>query len=587
LTALKLNHLHTCIFVLLVTACLTQGQINLKTYNRGPVLNSEFSKQTNSWNWSGNFEWINTRDSSWHWQLSELYRTNLLIPSIGPDKWKDESNFTGYFYYGPSSWYSGIYSKNWVQNDEQFSANNQFASHALGMFTKINHKNYSAAPYAGYQYSKNRTKTDWGWDAGLAADVKNFKLGDYSTSIEAQSNYDFYDERQNYENSFGLSVAARFNQYSGDSLQFFFSQNSKQYYVGDAIEEVQIYQRRWRNSLFYNISRKDFFVMHTELESRDISYFNGRNVFTMRNIMQYSHFDKDLSYSAVLQTSDETQDNFQTITDSRSKQTSMNFELNYNIAAGRRLDFNFAYAKLEYDTPDSSFDDRDEQRFVFTAGYSHRFSPLLLMEWNAYTYLFHQMYIFQEQSSNNSWNRVFKLNPRLKYNYGPVANTLSTQVLANYTVFDFDHLFPQPRSFIFRKYTLSDSLDLHIFKENYFGFHGRLELEDKGSFYKRENSQQVLQSYTSEFLNIFLVNKRIFYLNVSSGYTYYRRREWRWLPKKDLTRNISNSGPFLKILYNNPQRLYFSAYIAYLYLKDSAAVDSKYFTGHIRMNYSL
>jgi hypothetical protein len=168
-----------------------------------------------------------------------------------------------------------------------------------------------------------------------------------------------------------------------------------------------------------------------------------------------------------------------------------------------------------------------------------------------------------------------------------VANILSTKVLANYTVFDFDHLFFQPKSFIFRKYTLSDSLNLHIFKENYIGFQGRLELEDKGSYYKDDNSQQILQSYTSEFFNLFLTNKRIFYLSLSSGYTFYRRREWRYLPKKQQNREVSNSGPFLKVYYNNPQKLYFSAYLAYMSLDDSAVGDSRYFTGHIRMNYSL
>ncbi len=586
LTASKMNHLHVY-FLIVFSFCLLQGQIVLKKNDRKPILISEFSKQTNSWNWTESFDWINTQNSLWHWQVSDVYRTNLLIPSVGPDKWKDETNFSGYFYYGPASWYTGIYSRNWIQSDEQFSANNQFASHAMGMFSRINSQNLTISPYAGYQYSKNRTKTDWGWDLGLAAKINSYKLGDYSTSIEAQSNYDFYDERQNYENNFSLSVATRFNQYSGDSLSFFFSQNSKQYYVGNSIEEVQIFQRQWRNSLFYNISDRDIFVMHTDLESRDISYFDGRNVFTIRNILQYSHFGRAVSYNAVLQTSDETQDNFETITDSRSRQTSLNFELNYNIAAGRRLDFNFAYAKLEYDTPDSSFDDRDEQRFVFTAEYSHRFSPLLLMEWKAYTYFFHQMYIYEEQSSNNSWNRVYKLNPRLKYKYGPVSNILSTQVLANYTIYDFDHLFLQPRSFIFRKYTLSDSLNLHLFIENYLGFQGRLELEDKGSYYKNENSQHVFQSYRSEFFNVYLSNKRIFYLNLSMGYTFYRRREWRYLPKKKQNRDISNSGPYLKILYNNHQRVFFSAYMAYMYLDDSAVGDSRYFTGNIRLNYSL
>lgn len=564
------------------------GQIILHPQKQNPRLLSEFSKQLNSWNWSGQFQWRSGADSLWNWQIAQSYRSNLLNYAAGANKWKDETSLNAYFYLGKKDLLGGIYTRNWIQSDKQVSKDNRFASHVLGLFTKWNWQKLSFSPYSGYQFSRNRSKVDWGWDVGLNSKLKKYKIGDYTAALEAQADYDLYDKRQNFENNLDLSVATRFNEYSGDSLRFFFSQNSKEYYSGDSIEQVQIYQRQWQNKLFYNISRRDLFVMRSVLESRDISYFNGRSVFALRNSMQYYHLGGRFSYSALLRTSDETQDNSGTLTDSRSRQTAMNFQMDYRFSENRRLNFNLAYIKVEYDTPDSVYnnDDRDEQRFVFNLNYFQRFSPLLTMEWKAYTYLFHQIYIYKEQSQNNNWNRVYKLNPRLTYNYGRVSNRLSTQVLANYTVYDFDYLYAQPKSYIFRKYSLADSLTLRIAGANYLGLQGRLELEDKGSFYKEDFAQQVLQSYQTEFLNVLFSNRRFLYFNLTAGMTFYRRRDWRYLPVKRLNRLVTNQGPYLTLSYNSPQRLLFSAYIAYAQLDDSLNGKSNYFSGHIRLQYT-
>lgn len=577
-------------YVFMLSFGFVHGQIILQDSLQKPLLISDFSKQLSTWTWNGQFQWRGSSDSLWRWQAVQHYRSNLLTNARSVNKWKDEVNFSAYFYFGKAQWLSGIYTKSWLQNDRQIAKDNKFANHKMGLFTKLIWKNLSISPYSGYQYARNRDKVDWGWDVGLNGKIKNYKLGDYSAGLEAQTDYDFYEQRQNYENQFDLSVATRFNHYSGDSLRFIFNQNSKEYYSSDSIEQVQIYKRAWQNKLFYNISPRDLFIMRTDLESRDNSYFNGRSIFTLRNIMQYYHIENDLSFNALLRTSDETQDNDGLLTDSRSRQTAMNFQINYRFNPRHRLDFNLSYVKLEYDTPDSIYnnDDRDEQRFVFNLNYFYRLNPLLTMEWKAYTYLFHQIYIFKEQSQNNNWNRVIKLNPRITYKYGRVSNRLSTQVLANYTVYDFDHLFTQPKSYIFRKYSLADSLTLRLFGANYLGLQERLELEDKGSFYKDDFSQQVLQSYQSEFLNVHFSNRHFFYFNVSAGYNFYRRREWRYLPVKRLNRTVSNQGPYLSVSYNHPQRLVFSGYLAYAYLDDSMlSTRSNYYLGHIRLHFAL
>ena len=108
-----------------------------------------------------------------------------------------------------------------------------------------------------------------------------------------------------------------------------------------------------------------------------------------------------------------------------------------------RLDLQFNFIKYQFDTPDMdhNHDDRDETRFVGLVRYLHHLNPLLSLEFAGYVNLFHKTYIFRQQSANNNWNRIYRIQASVNYNYDNFRNTLRTEVLANYTAYDFDHLF--------------------------------------------------------------------------------------------------------------------------------------------------
>jgi len=566
------------------------AQISLPSPRDTLSLQSEFYKQSATWNW---YNRLNLADSSgkyWNYSVSDVFQSNLIIPGVGKKQWKDENIFNGLFYAPVSAVTAGIYSKSWMQTDRQAAQDNRFGNHSIGIFTVWDQNQLLALrPYAGYQQSQNRKKIDWGYDLGLRANLINWKLGEYQSNFDGESNYDFYAKRQNYENKFHVGIKGDFTRYTSDSLLFSFSEMSKQYWVGDSIEQVKLFNRDLTNKLFYTFSPYDLLTVHTQLQSRNISYFNGRNIFFIDNIIRYVHFGERWNYMFGLRTSDEAQNNDGIQTDSRTLQTALNMRMAYRFSDDHYLDADFAYVKLQYDTPDSivNNDDRDEQRFVFNVSYYKRLSPVLIMQWQAYSYFFHQIYIFREQSLNNSWNRIFKLNPRIMYKTNAFTNTLSTQVLANYTVYDFEDTLAQTRSFVFRKYTISDSLTLKLYAENYSGIFYRLELEDKGTFYESDFSQQLLQSYRSDFYNFFVYNDYFWFFNVRLGYTIYNRKEWRHLPEKRLNREISNRGPYLNISYHQTERLMFTANAAMLSLSDSRSKTTRYMTGYIRLNYLL
>ncbi|APF19618.1 hypothetical protein Cabys_2870 [Caldithrix abyssi DSM 13497] len=551
-------------------------------------LTTDFYKQINTYNWIGTFSAQSQDTSNLNWLVRDRFQSNLLIPAEGKKKWKDEHTLDGLIYWKRKRFNAGLYFYSWYQSDKQVSLNNQFGNHRLGLFFENTFlQNIKLTPYLGYQNAKNRSHVDWGWDTGGRLHLDRYHFNAYTADLKASANLDFYPERQNREYDVNAYFTSRFSKFSMDSLFVRWNDLSKEYYVADSIEQVTISQRELQNKLYYDLSPTNRLLVQTRLQSREISYFNGRSIFLFENYFRYLHLGRRLNFLLTFRTSDETQDNAGTVTDSRTRQSAFNADLNYYINPKHRLMFNFAYVKSQYDTPDSvvNNDDRDEQRFVFNIRYSWQISPVLTLDLLTYAYLFHQIYIYKERSASNSWNRIYKLNPRLLYQYGAVSNRLSTEVLANYTVYDFDQLFSEPRSFVFRKYIISDSLMIRYYTFQYLGAYARLELEDKGTFFSQEFAQQVLQSYQTEFFTLFLRNTHFLLFKLEVGFTYYRRRQWRHVPIKTLNRTLINKGPYVELSYTLMPRINFLASLSYQQVDDSRLPNTRYLSGKLRLNY--
>ncbi|MBD3224907.1 MAG: hypothetical protein GF313_09265 [Caldithrix sp.] len=581
-----------CLTILYHHLLIAQPAISRNSnLSNDPLFRLNFQKQSTTWNWLGRFSHQNHESSSaWYWQVNETFESNLLIPSVGKKQWKDENHFRARFLIKHGDWRSGIYTRSWLQSDRQVSLDNRFGNHAIGLKSQLDpNQHFTFTPYMGYQQSRNRKITDWGWDVGIDGETRNLRLGQYRTDINAKSEYDFYDKRQNFQNQFDIRFGTRFTDFARDSLSFSFQETSKQYYAADSknLLQVKLYDRHFRNKLLYNITPRNLLTVNTRIQSRYISYFSGRNVFLIENNVRFLHFGNRFNYVFSFRSNEETQDNAESFTDSQAKRTALGTQLGYRFNNRQSIHFDIDYIKLQYDTPDDeNFDDRDEQRFILNLDYHHRFSPYLKMEWFTYAYLFHQIYIFKERSNNNNWNQVFKLNPRIHYEYKRLKNTLSTEILANYTIYDFENG-QQVKSFVFRKYTLSDSIRYRAFGRVFLGLFGRIELEDKGSFFKEDFAQQIVQSYRSYFLNGFIENRYFLKFKVRLGYTRYMRKEWRHLPQKQKYREVINHGPYLNISYDAPGRMVFSAHSSLNLLEDSRGPSSRYGTGYLRLYYNL
>jgi hypothetical protein len=283
----------------------------------------------------------------------------------------------------------------------------------------------------------------------------------------------------------------------------------------------------------------------------------------------------------------ETLDNIDIRTDSEALQTGIRTDFTFFFDQFDRLDLQLNFIKFQYDTPDMerNHDDRDELRFVGSVRYLHFLNPLLSLEFAGYVNLFHKTYIFRQQSANNNWNRIYRIESSVHYHYRNFRNKLKTQVLANYTAYDFDHLFERTRSFIFRRYSISDSLVVPIVTNIFGGVYMRLELEDRGSFYKDIFAQNIAESSQILYYDFFIRKEGFIKLNLEVGLAVYHQKNWRHISIATETRDIRRVSPYLRLSYPLGRSLQFSSQVAQNYLVDLGREKSEYTYGKLDLRY--
>jgi hypothetical protein len=314
---------------------------------------------------------------------------------------------------------------------------------------------------------------------------------------------------------------------------------------------------------------------------------NIRKVFRFENHFGYRYFSPAFLFHIGLNTYLETLDNIDIRTDSEAMQTGITTDFSFFFNQQDRLDLQLNFVKFQYDTPDMerNHDDRDELRFVGWARYLHYLSPILSLEFAGYMNLFHKSYIFRQQSANNNWNRIYRIESSVHYHYGDFRNTLRTQILANYTTYDFDNLFEQTRSFVFRRYSISDSLVVPVVTNIYGGVYVRLELEDGGNFFKDIFAQNIVESSQVLFYDLFLRKERFFSLILEAGLAVYEEKNWRQLAVEMDIRILRRVSPYVRLSYPLGRSLQLSSQISQHYLVDLGRQKTEYTYGKLDLNY--
>lgn len=142
---------------------------------------------------------------------------------------------------------------------------------------------------------------------------------------------------------------------------------------------------------------------------------------------------------------------------------------------------------FRYDTPSGiNDDDRDELNSITKLGYSHSFNKSLNIKTSLDLLLNHLVFLKSTRSSLNNWNRILRFSINPTYNGDFLRINPNFEVLANYTVYDFESKNVGVQSYIFRQFSYRDSIFINFNKNFYFFSNIIYKLMERGTLYWKE-----------------------------------------------------------------------------------------------------
>lgn len=205
-----------------------------------------------------------------------------------------------------------------------------------------------------------------------------------------------------------------------------------------------------------------------------------------------------------------------------------------------------AYSLLRYDTPSvQNYDDRDELQALTELHYAKKMSKSLTVHLTARVQLLHLVFIKQQRSSLNNWNRIFTLSPSVSIRTKKLVSHPHFEVLANYTVYDYEQTVGETRSFSFRQLSIRDSIQWYV-NDNYhievrlYGRHF-----ERGRLFWNDFAETPISSNDEYFIKVLGFRKKLHNWSIGIGGRYYALIQKSLI----LTPNIGISGDAVQRFY--------------------------------------
>ncbi len=199
---------------------------------------------------------------------------------------------------------------------------------------------------------------------------------------------------------------------------------------------------------------------------------------------------------------------------------------------------------FHYNTPSTlNYDDRDELTNTLALFVNNRFNPFLQAGFGMEADLIHIVYVMSQRSANNNRNFIYKFYPVIWYSDQWVNSYNRFEVLANYTVYDFE-AFSQIHSFSFRQASFLDSTSVRVTSRISLRMLVNLKLYTRGELYWATFSEYPLNYFVDETYWP-SVSYSAGSISYGVGYKYLSLVQYNYVTAKVKEFNVSqtNMGP--------------------------------------------
>lgn len=479
-----------------------------------------------------------------------------------------------------------VNSKLGYKSEEQIGEFNKgFRGELTSEFTGLNIHDYISDGSLNLSYEKLNPKVNYNF--GVITDI-------YKVSTEKSDNkatVRVYDVRSDFYVPATSSIMNNYNVknniqtrleryvYLGDEMRYFMTNNLMFGITGifykKYITDKYKYKPLAGSVVFENIY--DSKVFENQLEANASVQYNSKSLYSK---LQISYTERSESHEPVnLEGLTPSQirelENIEKNKNNNSKTTTLILEAAYRLTNTHSFKFSGSSSILKYDTDsEENFDDRDEVSAI--GSISHLYNNLRNFEIETTFEINYGTlrYLFEERSSNNNVNKIYKLKSRNVF--APFDNFLtvnSFEVLANYTVYDFEDLISQIQSFSYRQLSLRDSVFYNITRELSLELSSDIKIYEQGEFDEDNFSVRPLRYFDERKINSQVSYLFYDFLRISLGFSYFVQKTYEFESgEKILKSTFENYGPLgrISVLLNNNSSINVSASKDFLKHDDSS-----------------
>jgi len=488
---------------------------------------SNFNKQLNTYrlraglNYKKNFDKI-------YVSTNELLNSTLIRSNDNNIRSEHSLNInSGYKF--KNNFDLGILVSNNILTDSRDIGINKAALSSVTFYTKYKPKDkIYLSPFLGYSNNNQIDQTDYGYIYGIEGLIDDYLISDMKLNSMLRLINEDILPRKNAVRSFNVQLE---NNFANDINNFFsvkYSNNRKDFYfiadtstssafnvknnIQSRIETDYFFEDRLGNDfasskikwnitgrlLWRTIDRdtryKTFPIQSSSLFDTKInelrveidnsisytsSLFNGVFRF-LYNERDEKNISKNPETTASLLFEEKSE--LESRKNNNAKRITLTLAGNMNLSNFDNIVFSLYQNKLVYDTPSSqNFDDRDELLSIMRIQYIKTFTPYFQGFINADATINQTVYIFSEKSSNNNINKIYSLSAGGTYSGKNVTTTNSFTVSANYTIFDFEDINPNFKSYSFRQFTARDSTSIRFTKKITLLSYNYVKLSEQGN----------------------------------------------------------------------------------------------------------
>jgi hypothetical protein len=194
----------------------------------------------------------------------------------------------------------------------------------------------------------------------------------------------------------------------------------------------------------------------------------------------------------------------------------------FNLFNSDSLKVSYSATIFRYDTPSQlNMDDRDEFFSLLNLEYNHKFSSNLFAGLVFENLQNHLVFLKSSRSSSNNWNKIYRLSPYLTIKTQDFSMQSQFEVLANYTIYDFEAINPSIKSYSYRQIGYKDSLFLNLGNSTNIQLKVTARLYERGVLYWKEFAESPQNRNLEIFSKMIFFSKPLYNLQAGIGVRYF------------------------------------------------------------------